>query len=177
MVFSGIFAFQKQLWHTFVMRFQKIPYYLRKSIDEIVQDARQNITIHYITSQGHGGQNVNKVATCCQITDHNDYGKYFFEPIKFEIPEAKVIKCMDQRSAHQNGVIAIKRWEKAIKEFLEKPLKKEVITDWNRDLEENNKEKDEKKSWEKVFHHPTPENNFEILVKKSRSSKVRVRSN
>ncbi|MFA6080598.1 MAG: peptide chain release factor-like protein [Candidatus Gracilibacteria bacterium] len=153
------------------MRFQKIPYYLRKSIDEIVQDARQNITIHYVTSQGHGGQNVNKVATCCQITDHNDYAKYFFEPIKFEIPEAKVIKCMDQRSAHQNGVIAIKRWEKAIKEFLEKPAKKKVITNWDIDLEENNKEKDEQKSWEKVFHHPTPENNFEILVKKTKSSR------
>lgn len=45
------FAFHNQVWHTCHMRFQKIPYYLRKSIDEIVQDARQNITIHYITSR------------------------------------------------------------------------------------------------------------------------------
>jgi len=148
------------------MRFQKIPYYLRKSIDEIVQDARQNITIHYVTSQGHGWQNVNKVATCCQITDHNDYSKYFFEPIKFDIPETKVIKCMDQRSAHQNGVIAIKRWEKAVKEFLEKPLKKEIITNWAEDLQRNNEETNEQKSWEKIFHHPTPENNFEVLRNK-----------
>jgi hypothetical protein len=148
------------------MRFQKIPYYLRKSIDEIVRDARQNITIHYITSRGHGGQNVNKVSTCCQITDHNDYAQYFFEPIKFDIPEAKVIKCMDQRSAHQNGVIAIKRWEKAVKEFLEKPLKKSEIVNWETDIVENNHKKSEEKTWEKVFHHPTPENNFEILRNK-----------
>ncbi len=150
------------------MRFQKIPYYLRKSIDEIVQDARQNITIHYVTSRWHGGQNVNKVSTCCQITDHNDYSQYFFEPIKFEIPEAKVIKCMDQRSAHQNGVIAIKRWEKSVKEFLEKPLKRTETINWDSDIIENNKERAIEKSWEKVFQHPTPENNFEMLRNKRR---------
>ncbi len=152
------------------MRFQKIPYYLRKSIDEIIQDARQNITIHYITSRGHGGQNINKVATCCQITDHNDYAQYFFEPIKFEIPEPKVIKCMDQRSAHQNGVIAIKRWEKTIKEFLERPIKKSPPQNWEQDIQKNNLEQTEEKSWEKVFHHPTPENNFELLRKRKKVS-------
>lgn len=109
---------------------------------------------------------MNKVSTCCQITDHNDYSQYFFEPIKFEIPEAKVIKCMDQRSAHQNGVIAIKRWEKAVKEFLEKPLKKTENINWDADLKENNTEKSEEKSREKIFQHPTPENNFEILRNK-----------
>ncbi len=152
------------------MRFQKIPYYLRKSIDEIIQDARQNITIHYITSRGHGGQNINKVATCCQITDHNDYSQYFFEPIKFEIPESKVIKCMDQRSAHQNGVIAIKRWEKAVKEFLERPIKKSETTHWEKDIQDNNQMLSEEKSWAKVFQHPTPENNFEILRKRRKTS-------
>ncbi len=78
---------------------------------------------------------------------------------------------MDQRSAHQNGVIAIKRWEKAVKEFLEKPLKRAEVVNWDKDLLENNKEKDEEKSWEKVFHHPTPENNFEILRDKRRTIK------
>lgn len=153
------------------MRFQKIPYYLRKSIDDIVVDARQNIAIHYITSQWHGWQNVNKVATCCQITDHNDYAKYFFEPIKFEIPAVKVIKCMDQRSAHQNGVIAVKRWEKSLREFLEKPLKKATTIDWEIDLENNSHETNEQKSWEKIFHHSTPENNFKMLVKNRRIQK------
>jgi len=166
-----VFAFQKQICHTISMRFQKIPYYLRKSVDEIIHDARQNITIRYVTSSGPGGQNINKVSTCCHITDHNDYGQYFFEPIKFEIPEAKVIKCMDQRSAHQNGVIAIKRWEKAIKEFLEKPLKRTETINWESDLIENNKEKSEEKSWEKVFHHPTSEKQVATLMKTTRSSR------
>lgn len=78
---------------------------------------------------------------------------------------------MDQRSAHQNGVIAIKRWEKTIKEFLEKPLKRSEVINWDKDITENNKEKSEEKSWEKVFQHPTPENNFEILRNKRRSVK------
>jgi hypothetical protein len=35
-----------------------------------------------------------------------------------------VIKCIDQRSAHQNGIIAIKRWENEIRNFLIQPSKK-----------------------------------------------------
>lgn len=147
------------------MRFQKIPYYLRKSIDEIILDARQNITIHYIAN-GSSKHIISKVATCCQITDHNDYGKYFFEPIKFDIPETKIIKCMDQRSAHQNGVIALKKWEKTVKEFLEKPVKKSESMLWEKENILTTAEKVDEKSWWKKFNHPTPENNFEILRKR-----------
>jgi len=78
---------------------------------------------------------------------------------------------MDQRSAHQNGVIAIKRWEKSVKEFLEKPLKKSQDTHWDEDIRENNREKDEQKSWEKIFHHTTPETHLSMLKNKQHSLK------
>ena len=103
------------------MRFEKIPYYLKNSIEIIISDARRNITVHYTEHKGHAGS---RFATGCQIIDHNDYSMYFYEPTKFEIIEPKVIKCMDQRSAHQNGVIALKKWEAEIRDFLEKPTRK-----------------------------------------------------
>jgi len=81
------------------MRFEKIPYYLRHSIENIIADARKNITVHYTEHRGHAGS---RFSTGCQIIDHNDYSVYFYEASKFEIIEPKVIKCIDQRSAHQN---------------------------------------------------------------------------
>jgi hypothetical protein len=102
------------------MRFQKIPYYLRHSVDEIIMHARNHITVHY-------SRNISKKdrrSTECQITDHNNYGDYFYEPYKFEILENKTIKCSDQLSAHQNGVIALKKWESELRLFLSKPTRK-----------------------------------------------------
>lgn len=35
------------------MRFQKIPYYLRYNIDDIIADARKHITVHYLHTIVH----------------------------------------------------------------------------------------------------------------------------
>lgn len=106
------------------MRFEKIPYYLRHSIDAIVAHARKNITVHYTENSIMAGTSQSRSAIGCQIIDHNDYSEYFYEPNKFEILEPKVIKCMDQRSAHQNGILALKRWENEVREFLSRPVRK-----------------------------------------------------
>lgn len=106
------------------MRFEKIPYYLRQSVDEIVADARKKITVHYTENRIMAGTSQSRTATWCQIIDHNNYSEYFYEPNKFEILEPKVIKCMDQRSAHQNGILALKKWETEVREFLSRPIRK-----------------------------------------------------
>lgn len=102
------------------MRFQKIPYYLKHSVEEIIQHARKNITVHYVRNIGKKDRR----STECQITDHNNYSDFFYEPHKFEILENKVIKCADQLSAHQNGVIALKKWEWELRNFLSRPMRK-----------------------------------------------------
>lgn len=107
------------------MRFQKTPFYLKQSIDTIIHDARKKITVHY-TNQRTGDNSLqdNRSKIGCQIIDHNNYGEYFYEPSKFENWEPRVIKCMDQRSAHQNGILALKRWENEVREFLSRPVRK-----------------------------------------------------
>lgn len=143
----------------------KKPYYLRHTVEEILADAREHITIHYIPSRGHGGQRLNKVATCCQIIDHNDYGKYFFEPIKFDIPEIQPIKCMEQRSAHQNGLIALKKWETTVRDFLAKPIKKsDPSINWKEDIRKDNEKQHIAKILERAGNHPTPPCQIESLL-------------
>jgi hypothetical protein len=105
-----------------IMRFQKIPYYLKHSVDEIILHARKNITVHYVRNVGKKERR----STECQITDHNNYGDFFYEPHKFEILDNKIIKCADQLSAHQNGVIALKKWESELRIFLSKPMRKMI---------------------------------------------------
>lgn len=106
------------------MRFEKIPYYLRYSVDEILADARKHITVHYLHNLVHAaGKGASKGGTGCQIVDHTDYGRYFYEPKKFELPEERTIRCLDQRSAHQNAIIALKKWEEEVREFLSNPKK------------------------------------------------------
>lgn len=102
------------------MKSERTPPYLKNSIETILAEARSKITIHYSPCRG-GNLGM---CTGCQIIDHNDYSIHFYEPGKFEILEPKVIKCMDQRSAHQNGIIALKRWENEIRNFLTKPVRK-----------------------------------------------------
>lgn len=144
------------------MRFEKIPYYLRHSIETIISDARKNITVHYTE---HKNQSGSRFGTGCQIIDHNDYSLYFYEPGKFEIIEPKVIKCLDQRSAHQNWVIALKKWESEIREFLSKPWRKMDIYEKTEtkkgDLEKN------------LGHHPTSTIQIqEVLSSASREQKI-----
>jgi len=106
----------------YIMRFQRIPYYLRYSIDEILADARKNITVHYLHNTVHSSTQSNtRGGTWCQIIDHTDYSQYFYEPKKFEMLENRTIRCIDQRSAHQNAIIALKKWEWEVIEFLSNP--------------------------------------------------------
>ena len=39
------------------------------------------------------------------------------------MPEMRTIRCLDQRSAHQNAIIAFKKWESEVREFLSNPTK------------------------------------------------------
>lgn len=45
------------------MRFEKIPYYLRHSVDEIVADARKKITVHYTENRIMAGTSQSRTAT------------------------------------------------------------------------------------------------------------------
>ncbi len=103
------------------MRFHKTPYHLRQNIDDIISIARKNITVQYM-DQKWGKTTRGFVA--CNIIDKNDYREYFFEPNKFEMPEIRMIRCIDQKSAYQNAMIALKRWENETRDFLSKPKKK-----------------------------------------------------
>ncbi len=104
------------------MRFQKIPYYLRYSVDEIIADARKHIRVSYIHNIAHAsGRSVTRSGTGCQIVDYNDYSVYFYEPKKFEMLEERTIRCLDQVSAHQNAIIAFKKWEQEVRSFLSNP--------------------------------------------------------
>lgn len=106
------------------MRFQKIPYYLRYSIDEIIADARKNIAVHYLHNIVHAaGKTASRGGTGCQIIDNTDYSEYFYEPKKFEMLGERTIRSLDQRSAHQNAIIAFKKWEQEVREFLSNPTK------------------------------------------------------
>lgn len=40
------------------------------------------------------------------------------------MPEIRMIRCIDQKSAYQNAMIALKRWENETRDFLSKPKKK-----------------------------------------------------
>lgn len=134
------------------MRFQKIPYYLRYSLEEIIADARKNISVHYLHNIVHAaGKTASKGGTGCQIVDTNDYGKYFYEPKKFTMLENRTIRSLDQRSAHQNAIIAFKKWEEEIRVFLSNPERKNEISDLERI----------------TIGHPTPPDQMQAVLKSS----------
>ena len=104
------------------MRFQKIPYYLRYSLDEILADARKHISVNYIHNTVHAtGKSGTRNAVGCQIIDTTDYSAYFYEPKKFTMLKNRTIRSIDQRSAHQNAIIAFKKWEEEVRLFLTTP--------------------------------------------------------
>ena len=107
------------------MSFKKIPYHLKHSIDEILRDARNHITVSYQeVRKVHSNKSIQKPTIACRIIDQHRYSVYFYEPLKFEMPEIRIISCENQRSAHQNAIIALKQWEDELREFLIKPLRK-----------------------------------------------------
>lgn len=135
------------------MRFQKIPHYLRYSMDEIIADARKNISVHYLHNIVHAaGKTASKGGTWCQIVDTTDYSKYFYEPKKFVMLEERTIRSLDQRSAHQNAIIAFKKWEEEIRSFLINPERNYEIND--RDLK-------------MAIGHPTPPAQVRAVLKSS----------
>ena len=135
------------------MRFEKIPYYLRYSIDEIIADARKHITVHYLhTIVTTGGKVASRGGTGCQVVDHTDYGAYFYEPKKFEMIEKRTIRSIDQKSAHQNATIALKKWEEEVRDFLTRPMRK---------MEET---KTIKKPGSESTSHPTPISQIQTML-------------
>lgn len=110
------------MFSIYIMRFQKIPYHLKYSIEEILADARKHIRVNYLHSMVHAtGKTASKWGTWCQIIDHTDYSEYFYEPKKFTMLENRTIRSIDQRSAHQNAIIAFKKWEQEVRDFLSNP--------------------------------------------------------
>jgi hypothetical protein len=72
-----------------------------------------------------------------------------------------VIRCIDQRSAHQNGIIALKKWETWIRDFLAKPQRK---------MDEENRTNERKVPIEKGGHPTSP-----LQIQRMISSASRVR--
>lgn len=135
------------------MRFQKIPHYLRYSMDEIIADARKNISVHYLHNIVHAaGKTASRGGTWCQIVDTTDYSQYFYEPKKFIMLENRTIRSIDQRSAHQNAIIAFKKWEQEIRDFLSNP--------------ERNYELDSREI-KITIGHPTPPDQLRSILKSS----------
>lgn len=149
------------------MRFQKIPYYLRYSMDEIIADARKNISVHYLHNIVHAGwKTASRGGIWCQIIDTTDYSQYFYEPKKFVMLENRTIRSIDQRSAHQNAIIAFKKWEQEIRDFLSNP---------ERNYEIGSKE------IKITIGHPTPPDQLRAALKSSsrlqKSRRERVHQN
>jgi peptide chain release factor 1 len=71
---------------------------------------RSEVDKKFIRSSGNGGQRVNKVATCCQLT---------------HVPTGIQVKCQDSREQSKNEEIAWQRLEdKLSKTFIENQIKK-----------------------------------------------------
>lgn len=141
------------------MRFQKIHYHLRYTLEEIVTDARKHISVQYLHSIAHTAwKTASKGWTGCQIIDPTDYSAYFYEPKKFLMLEKRTIRSIDQRSAHQNAIIAFKKWEQEIRDFLSNP---------ERNYESN------RETRQIVIGHPTsPDQVREVLKSSSRLQKT-----
>lgn len=75
--------------------------------------------------------------------------------------ENRTIRSIDQRSAHQNAIIAFKKWEQEIRDFLSNP--------------ERNYENETTNTRSIVIGHPTsPEQVKEVLKNSSRLQKNRL---
>lgn len=67
---------------------------IMKEIESTFKMNRNDIEKKYVRSQGAGGQNVNKVNSCCQLT---------------HIPTGIQVKCQDTRDQNKNEVLAYQR--------------------------------------------------------------------
>jgi ribosome-associated protein len=77
---------------------------------------------HFTHAGGHGGQNVNKVATKVQlkfIVDHSPLPKELKERLMEKFPRGHLeVACSDTRHQHQNLEIAYERMQDKINEAL-----------------------------------------------------------
>ena len=77
---------------------------------------------HFTHAHGHGGQNVNKVATKVQlklIIDHSPLPEEIKVKLKEKFPQGHMeVSCQDTRHQHRNLEIAYKKMEDLINEAL-----------------------------------------------------------
>lgn len=77
---------------------------------------------HFTHAHGHGGQNVNKVATKVQlklVIDHSPLPEELKTKLKEKYPHGHVeVACQDTRHQHKNLEIALKRLQDEINDAL-----------------------------------------------------------
>jgi hypothetical protein len=129
-------------------------------MDEIIADARKNISVHYLHNIVHAaGKTASRGGIGCQIIDPTDYSQYFYEPKKFVMLKNRTIRSIDQRTAHQNAIIAFKKWEQEIREFLCNPERGHEI---------------ESRKIKIALGHPTrPDQRQSILTSSSQLQKIK----
>lgn len=77
---------------------------------------------HFTHSHGHGGQNINKVATKVQLKAHLDHLN-FPDDLKIKLhnkfPKGHIeVQCQETRHQHQNLEIALKKLQDKIEEAI-----------------------------------------------------------
>lgn len=77
---------------------------------------------HFTHAHGHGGQNVNKVATKVQLVlhlDHLHFPEEMTAKLRESFPNGKVeVSAQESRSQHENVVTATEKMKNAIEEAL-----------------------------------------------------------
>lgn len=86
------------------------------------QISADHLEKHFTHSHGHGGQNINKVATKVQIKaylDHLNFPEELIQKLHEKFPKGHVeVECQKTRHQHQNLEIAINKLQQKIEEAI-----------------------------------------------------------
>lgn len=91
-------------------------------VDGKYQISSDHIEKHFAHSHGHGGQNVNKVATKVQLKmnfdDHSPFPQEINEFLQKKYPHGLEVQCQKTRHQHKNLEIAMKKMKHQLEEDL-----------------------------------------------------------